>query len=156
MMKCPAEGLPLLLALALLAACRQANPPQPLESATLTVERFTVSAEIADTPPTMTRGLMFRDALPPDHGMLFVFERPRRASFWMRNTRIPLSVAYLDADGRILEIHDLFPHDETPVPSYSDQVAYALEMNRGWFARHGITPGMTVSGGPIPAPTAEP
>ena len=67
--------------------------------------------------------------------MLFIFEQPRKASFWMRNTKIPLSIAYIDSAGKILEIKSMNPLDETVVPSSSDQVAYALEVNQGWFAQ---------------------
>jgi uncharacterized membrane protein (UPF0127 family) len=134
------------LAVAMLAwACSPAaETGGKLKTATLQVAQLSISAEIADTPATMERGLMFRDSLPADSGMLFVFGSPQQASFWMRNTSIPLSIAYLDTEGRILEIHDMFPYDETPVPSYSAKVSYALEMNQGWFKRQKITPGMTV------------
>ncbi|MDR1192086.1 MAG: DUF192 domain-containing protein [Verrucomicrobiales bacterium] len=134
---------PILAALTLTAACQPKPAPQ---TTALTIAHVTINVEIADTPATMQRGLMFRATLPADHGMLFVFEQPRRASFWMRNTSIPLTIAYLDAAGRILELHDLFPYDETPVPSHSANITYALEMNQGWFKKNHITPGMTISG----------
>ncbi len=111
-----------------------------LKTTVLTVGSHTLNVEIADTPETMERGLMFRKTLGENEGMLFVFPEPKQAVFWMRNTRIPLSVAYLDAKGRILEIHDMFPYDETAVPSRSPLVAYALETNQSWFLRSGIGP----------------
>jgi len=89
---------------------------------------------------------MYRESLPENHAMLFVFEGPRQASFWMRNTRIPLSIAYLDASGKILEIHDMQPFDETSIRSRSLAVAFALEVNQGWFRKQGIGPGDRVSG----------
>jgi uncharacterized membrane protein (UPF0127 family) len=136
------------LAVAVLAwACSPAvETGGELRVVTLQVARLSISAEVADTPAVMKRGLMFRDSLPADGGMLFVFGSPKRAGFWMRNTRIPLSIAYLDAEGRILEIHDMFPYDETLVSSYSSKVSYALEMNQGWFRRHEVTPGMSLQG----------
>ncbi len=96
----------------------------------------------------MERGLMFRKTLEENKGMLFVFPEPKQAVFWMRNTQIPLSVAYLDAKGRILEIHDMFPYDETAVPSSSPLVAYALETNQGWFGKNKISPADQASGLP--------
>jgi uncharacterized membrane protein (UPF0127 family) len=91
---------------------------------------------------------MFRDSLPADHGMLFIFEQPETASFWMKNTKIPLSIAYIDSAGKILEIKSLKPLDETPIPSASGEVAFALEVNDGWFTRNGASTGATISGIP--------
>jgi uncharacterized membrane protein (UPF0127 family) len=89
---------------------------------------------------------MFRNSLPDDHGMLFVFEKPKTASFWMKNTKIPLSIAYIDSAGRILQIESMKPLDETPVASTSSEVAFALEVNEGWFARNGVSAGAKISG----------
>jgi uncharacterized membrane protein (UPF0127 family) len=119
-----------------------------LRTAELKISNVPLTAEIADTPQASENGLMFRDSLPADRGMLFIFEQPRKASFWMRNTKIPLSIAYIDSAGKILEIKSMNPLDETIVPSSSDQVAYALEANRGWFAQHGISTGANVDGIP--------
>ena len=91
-------------------------------------------------------GLMFRDSLPEDHGMLFVFEKPKTASFWMKNTKIPLSIAYIDSAGRILQIESMKPLDETPVESTSSEVAFALEVNEGWFTRNRVSAGAKISG----------
>lgn len=98
--------------------------------------------EIADDDYERQRGLMFREKLDSDRGMLFVFDQPRILSFWMRNTRIPLDIAYLDAEGRIVDILPLEPFNETPVPS-SAPALYALEVNRGALA--GLRPGMSVN-----------
>ncbi len=76
--------------------------------------------------------------------MLFLFEQAGPRSFWMRNTRIPLDLGYFDSKGQLLEIHSLYPFDETPVPSYSQKILIALEMNRGWFAAHAIQPGAII------------
>jgi uncharacterized protein len=151
-----AVQIPRILPLALcwllaLAACQQKisySSPFGLKVVPLKIAHSSLFAEVADTPQTSANGLMFRDSLPDDHGMLFVFEKPQTASFWMRNTKIPLSIAYIDSVGKILEIESLKPLDETPVASASGEVAYALEVNEGWFKRNGISPGATISGIP--------
>jgi uncharacterized protein len=122
--------------------------PFGLKIVELKILNASLYAEVADTPQASENGLMFRDSLPDDRGMLFIFEQPKTASFWMRNTKIPLSIAYVDSTGKILEIESMKPLDETVVPSVSDQVAYALEVNQGWFARHGIAPGAKIGGIP--------
>ena len=122
--------------------------PFGLRIAELKISNVPITVEIADTPQASENGLMFRDSLPEDHGMLFIFDQPRKASFWMRNTKIPLSIAYADSDGKILEIKSMNPLDETVVPSRSDEVDYALEVNQGWFGRHGITSGAKIEGIP--------
>ena len=104
--------------------------------------------EVADSPGEQVVGLMNRDFLPADRGMIFVFEEPKKAFFWMKNTSIPLDVAFLDSEGVILEILPLVPFEETRVPSKSDQVAYAIETNRDWFASRGLKPGVKVQGLP--------
>jgi hypothetical protein len=98
-------------------------------------------AEIAATPSQTSRGLMFRRLLPADRGMLFVFPYPRRLSFWMRNTTVPLDIGYFDARGELREIYPLHPLDERPVRSQSDALLYALEVNRGWYRRNGVNIG---------------
>ena len=104
--------------------------------------------EVAVTPGEQALGLMNRDSLATDRGMIFVFEEPKKASFWMRNTSIPLDLAFLDSEGVILEIHPLVPFEETPVESKSGKVAYAIETNRDWFASRGLKPGIKVQGLP--------
>ena len=140
-------ALSLLVFLLPLTACQKEKGPEsaaPLKTTVLTLESHTLKVEIADTDASMERGLMFREKMAESEGMLFVFAAPKQAIFWMRNTRIPLSVAYLDQAGCILEIHDMFPYDETPVASSSPLVCYALEVNQGWFTSHHISPGSTV------------
>jgi uncharacterized protein len=139
------------LGILLFASCQPKaadTSPFGLKTAELKISNVPLKAEIADTPQASENGLMFRDSLPADQGMLFIFEQPRRASFWMRNTKIPLSIAYIDSAGKILEIKSMNPLDETVVPSSSDQIAYALEANQGWFAQHGISSGAHVDGIP--------
>ena len=107
-----------------------------------------IKLEIADSPASLAQGLMFRKHLDEDSGMLFKFEQPTPASFWGKNTYIPLDVAFLDSEGVILEILPWVPFEETRVASKSDQVAYAIETNRDWFASRGLKPGLKVQGLP--------
>jgi uncharacterized membrane protein (UPF0127 family) len=134
----------------LLSACQQkgAESAFGLRTADLRISTAPLTAEIADTPQASENGLMFRDSLPEDRGMLFVFEPPKKATFWMRNTKVPLSIAFIDSAGTILEIKPMYPMDESIVPSRSDQVAYALEVNQGWFERHKISAGAKIDGIP--------
>jgi hypothetical protein len=99
-----------------------------------------VKTELARTPEERSQGLMHRTQLADGEGMLFIFERDQILSFWMKNTLIPLSIAFITADGRIIEIKDMQPLDENPVSS-SRSVRYALEVPQGWFGRVGVKPG---------------
>jgi uncharacterized protein len=110
----------------------------------LKIHNHVFKVEIVRTPQERARGLMYRDSLPENQGMLFVFETEQRSSFWMKNTCIPLSVAFIDRNGKILEIRSMKPFDETPIVSQSNQVLYALETNLGWFADHKIKPGSII------------
>lgn len=135
----------------LFASCQpkaSQTTPFGLRIAELKISNVPITVEVADTPQASENGLMFRDSLPEDHGMLFIFDQPKKASFWMKNTKIPLSIAYADSNGKILEIKSMNPLDETVVPSRSDEVDYALEVNQGWFARHGIAAGAKIDGIP--------
>jgi uncharacterized membrane protein (UPF0127 family) len=107
---------------------------------TITVGGKSIQVEIAADPESQARGLMYRRELDEDSGMLFVFPDARERSFWMRNTYIPLSIAYIDEYRRIISISDMRPLDETSIPSRG-AAKYALEMNRGWFRRNGISVG---------------
>jgi len=143
----------LLLASALaFAACGNGTPPAvpgaQLPVDWLTVDGHRITVELARRPDEQSRGLMFRQSLPPDHGMLFVFPRDDVQAFWMRNTTIPLSIAYADGDGKIVRIADLEPLDERPVTSIAP-ARYALEMNRGWFAAHDVATGDRITGNPV-------
>ena len=142
----------LLLAAALCwAACGNGTPPAvpgaQLPVDWLTVGGHRITVELARRPAEQSRGLMFRESLPADHGMLFLFPVDEVQTFWMRNTKIPLSIAYADASGRIVRIADLEPLDERPVTSIVP-ARYALEMNRGWFAAHGVVAGDRITGIP--------
>ena len=113
----------------------------------LTINNTRLTAEVADTPITRQLGLMHRTRLEENCGMLFTFPTSCQRSFWMRNTYIPLSIAYLNESGRILNIEDMVPLNETSVNS-SGSSLHALEMDKGWFRRYGIGPGDIVGGLP--------
>jgi hypothetical protein len=108
-----------------------------------------IRAEVAADFSTRARGLMHRKSLGPNAGMLFIFDAPALQCMWMKNTYIPLSVAFLDTQGTIINIADMQPHSED-THCATRPALYALEMERGWFARRGITPG-TKLGGLTPA-----
>ena len=101
-------------------------------------------AELALTGTQMQTGMMFRTNLAENAGMLFVLPMPQQASFWMKNCPLPLSAAYIDPEGVILEIHDLQPHNTNSVEAGSERVQFVLEANQGWFGRHNVTAGMVV------------
>jgi uncharacterized membrane protein (UPF0127 family) len=115
------------------------------QRANLEVGKHRIEVEVAANEQTRNLGLMYRSHLPPDQGMIFVYPSPTRICMWMKNTLIPLSVAFLDEEGRILNIEDMAPHSEknhcTVKPA-----RYALEMNQGWFAGHGVKAGDRIDG----------
>ena len=122
--------------------------PQKLAVRELSIERdgrqvAVVKAEIARTQEERSQGLMHRKKLPDGEGMLFVFERDAVQSFWMKNTLIPLSIAFITYDGRIVEIKDMHPGNLNSVAS-SRSVRYALEVPQGWFSRAGVQNGDVV------------
>ncbi len=100
----------------------------------------TVRVEIADDPEERRRGLMHRDSLPEDTGMLFVYSEERTLSFWMRNTRIPLDIAYVDQRGVIVDVQTMSPQSDRLYESAAPAM-YALEMEAGWFEEHGVSVG---------------
>ena len=100
-----------------------------------------IVVEVSDTPESRTRGLMFREELAPDEGMLFVFDAEQYLSFWMKNTQIPLSIAFIGRKGIIFQIEDMMPFDTETLHRSSRPARYALEMNQGWFGRNGVEVG---------------
>jgi uncharacterized membrane protein (UPF0127 family) len=104
-----------------------------------------IRAEVADDTPSRTQGLMFRQSMPQNSGMVFVFEAEAQHCMWMKNTLIPLSVAFIDRAGAIVSIHDMQPHSEQSHCAAAP-ARYALEMNKGWFAQRGIKPGARLRG----------
>ncbi len=130
----------LVLALLLVFAIFSCSRKDVLQTQELRINQWKLTVEIADTRETQEKGLMGRDSMAEDHGMLFVYDRDARKSFWMKNTKIPLSLAYIAADGTIREIYDMEPLSTRIVDSkYS--VRYVLEVNQGAFDRHGIKVG---------------
>jgi uncharacterized membrane protein (UPF0127 family) len=132
-----------LLALGLLAAC-DPSPAPPVGPGSLWPQRLgsvDFEAVVLVQPSEMAVGLMHRTSMPENEGALFVYDTPGRKSFWMKNTHLPLDIGFFTTDGVLREIHELHPNDLTPVPSRRDDILIALEMNRGWFARHELVPG---------------
>jgi uncharacterized membrane protein (UPF0127 family) len=103
-----------------------------------------LSAEMALTPIQQETGMMFRTNLDENSGMIFPLPFPQRASFWMTNCPLPLSAAYIDPQGQIVEIHELHANDATSVVANVPNIYYVLEVSQGWFDRHHIEPGTTV------------
>lgn len=116
---------------------------EKLNARIITVGKVKLEVEIADNTETRRTGLMNRKSMAEDNGMLFIFDRDQKLSFWMKNTYIPLSIAYISSDGKIMEIYDMKPESLRPVESVNF-VRYALEVNQGWFERNGIKPGEKV------------
>jgi uncharacterized protein len=113
-------------------------------TAQILIGNETLDVELAETLQQQAKGLRFRQTLAENAGMLFTFPAPQRVSFWMKDASIPLSIAFIQADGKIVQIRPMQPYDETPVPSLSDAVSYALLVNQGWFERHEITAGTVI------------
>jgi uncharacterized membrane protein (UPF0127 family) len=133
------------LLVALLVAIPATAAGASLPTRTLVIAGHRLTVEVAATPETRATGLMNRFSLQPDHGMLFVFEAPQPLSFWMKDTYVPLSIAFVDTRGRIVNIEDMRPQDESP--HFSNGLAlYAIEMRQGWFAAKGIGAGDVVEG----------
>lgn len=105
-----------------------------------------VDVEVADSPEERTTGLMNRTSLEQDEGMLFVFFEPTTSTFWMKDTRIPLSIAFIDDENRIISIEDMDPCEENPCPKYAPDGPYwaALEVNQGAFEEWGVEVGDTI------------
>ena len=121
--------------------------PARCEVHNISIEGVSANVEIADTPFLRKLGLMNRRSIPESSGMLFVFPNDSILGFWMKNTSIPLSIAYISSNGIIVDIDDLDPYDENSKMS-SERVSYALEMNRGWFDKNNLFTGCSVSGLP--------
>jgi len=129
-------------------ATSQTAPDGPtLAVKTLSAGMHRIQAEVAATDSTRSRGLMYRKQLAPNHGMLFVFEQANVQCFWMRNTLLPLSIAFILDDGTITNIADMAPLTENSHCSTAP-VRYTLEMEQGWFAKRGITAGKMITGIP--------
>lgn len=122
-----------------------AKDPQAPRLKKILVGKTPLWVEVADTLEKQERGLMFRRSMPENEGMLFVYKEPIEMSFWMRNTFIPLDIAFVGTDGRILNIHQARPLDDSVLYRSAGAAKYVIETNQGWFARHGIGPGDRVT-----------
>lgn len=134
----------------LFSGCGQsepAAPPAPKTVAdwfTIKVDGRPVRMQLAVMRTEMEQGLMERRELGRDDGMLFVYLRPQRLTFWMRNTPLPLDIGFFSPEGELREIYQLHPFDETTVASRGDQLQFALEMNQGWFKANDVRPGAKI------------
>jgi uncharacterized membrane protein (UPF0127 family) len=134
-----------LLLAGLLLFCVLFAHAQSMSVMELTAGFHRIEAEVASTPPTRAQGLMHRREMPQQHGMLFVFTQDAPHCMWMRNTLIPLSVAFLDESGRILNVEEMQPQTEANHCA-ARPARYALEMNSGWFAQRGLKRGDQIGG----------
>jgi uncharacterized membrane protein (UPF0127 family) len=130
-----------------LSAVAQTRAQPPLPTVRLTAGIHVITAEVAGDYTTRAAGLMFRERLAPNHGMLFVFEDKSPQCFWMRNTALPLTIAFIEDDGTIVQLTDMAPFNESNHCS-QQPVRYALEMEKGWFAKRGLAAGRRQNGLP--------
>ena len=138
----------LLLGCLLLGTAQAQTGPQKLPSIRLNAGIHNIQAEVAQTPEERATGLMFRTAMGPNDGMLFAFEQPGQQCFWMKNTLIPLSVAFVADDGRIVNIDEMKPQTLDSHCS-TGPVRFVLEMNTNWFSKRGIKAGTRLRGAPF-------
>ncbi len=106
-----------------------------LPRVTLSAGMYQIDAQVAQTPQQQQIGLMFRKEMPQAEGMVFVFEQPATQCFWMKNTLLPLTAAFVADDGRIVNLVDMKPHDRRLASAPKEPVRFVLEMNQGWFAQ---------------------
>jgi len=136
------------VALSLVSAATAQDVAQRLQAITLTASIHKIRAEVAMTPEQRQKGLMYRRDLGSHEGMLFVFDEAAPQCFWMRNTPLPLSIAFLADDGIIVNLADMKPFSDDSHCS-ARPVRYALEMNQGWFAKRGLKAGARLGGPPF-------
>jgi uncharacterized protein len=127
------------------AIAQSQTEPQQLPIVKLTAGMFVISAQLAQTSEQREIGLMFRKQMPYQEGMLFMFDRPGTQCFWMKNTLIPLSAAFISDDGSIVNVEDMAPMSEVSHCS-KKPVRFVLEMNQGWFTKRGMGPGAKIKG----------
>ncbi|MBP6777967.1 MAG: DUF192 domain-containing protein [Piscinibacter sp.] len=131
------------------SATAQTGPQPPLPTVRLTAGGMhVIQAEVAQSPQERATGMMFRTEMPANAGMLFVFEYAAPHCFWMSNTLLPLSIAFLADDGTVVNVIEMQPRS-TSNHCAAQPVRYALEMNQGWFAKRGIKAGSRLQGGPF-------
>ncbi len=107
----------------------------------IAIEDKLIRLQLAVEAEELRRGLMYRKNMGENEGMIFLYTKPQRMSFWMRNTPLPLDVGFISSDGVLQEFYPLYPYDETTVVSRSDELQYALELNQGWFQKNNINRG---------------
>lgn len=129
-------------------AFAQDAPQMNLPRVQLSAGMYQIDAQLALSPEQRETGLMFRKAMPPTEGMLFVFEQPAQQCFWMKNTLLPLTAAFVADDGTIVNLADMKPQTTNSHCS-AQPVRYVLEMNQGWFAKRGIKAGARLGGQPF-------
>jgi uncharacterized protein len=130
----------LLTSLFVLSGCGKNQPKSNLPMITLQIGRQTFTLEVADTEPVRETGLMNRDSMPANHGMLFVFDDEIAREFWMKNTRIPLDILFVDSNGKIVSIKSMKPYDLNTTPSDAP-ARFAIELNKGAADSAGIQVG---------------
>ena len=128
-----------------LLATAQQVPQLDLQRTKLSAGMHQIDAQVARTPEQRQIGLMMRKEMPQQEGMIFVIEQASQQCFWMKNTLLPLTAAFVADDGRIVNMADMKPQTEEAHCS-GEPVRYVLEMNKGWFAKKGIKPGDKLSG----------
>jgi len=140
----------LLAALTLTAtgAFAQGEPQTNLQRTTLSIGIHQIDTQVAVTPEQHAIGLMYRKEMPQHEGMLFAFQSPTRQCFWMKNTLLPLTAAFVADDGTIVNLEDMKPQT-TESHCSAKPVRYVLEMNQGWFAKKGLKAGIRISGRPF-------
>jgi uncharacterized membrane protein (UPF0127 family) len=132
---------------ALVPAAAQ-EPQTDLPRVRLSAGLYQIDAQVAHTPDQRMIGLMFRKEMPQHEGMLFVFEQPSEQCFWMKNTLLPLSAAFIDDSGTVVNVEEMKPQTLDSHCS-AKPVRYVLEMNQGWFSKKGIKPGAKLNGEPF-------
>lgn len=132
------------------AAVAEGSPQLNLPTVQLQAGMHSIRAQVALTPDQRATGLMFRREMPQHEGMLFVFEQAMAHCFWMKNTLLPLSIAFIADDGTVVDVQDMQPGDLNGHCS-GKPARYALEMNLGWFAKRGVRPGFKLGGTPFAA-----
>ncbi|CAN7263254.1 DUF192 domain-containing protein [Polaromonas sp. LjRoot131] len=133
-----------------LCASAQEGPQMNLQRVKLSAGMHIIDAQVALTPEQRQIGLMFRKEMPQQEGMIFVFEQASQQCFWMKNTLLPLTAAFVADDGTIVNLADMKPQTTEPHCS-AKPVRYVLEMNKGWFAQKGIKAGSKLGGPPFEA-----
>ncbi|MEN9982659.1 MAG: hypothetical protein RI918_628 [Pseudomonadota bacterium] len=145
--------LQIAMCLSWLALCHgtafaQEGPQLNLQRIKISAGMHQIDTQLAMTPTERQIGLMNRPSMPNHEGMLFVFEQPTKQCFWMKNTLLPLTAAFIADDGTIVNLEDMKPQTLESHCS-TKEVRYVLEMNQGWFAKRGIKPGSKLSGAPF-------